>query len=56
MKTITDDYLNGAEKDAPLDITQKLKNNKYARLEIELIYPYTHKVVVPQVDKTCTNI
>ena len=56
MKTITDDYLSGADKDASLDITQKLKNNKHARLEIELIYPYSHKVVAPQVDKTCANI
>ena len=46
MQTITDEFLN-AEKNEIKDIVQKLKNNKYARLEILLRSPYTHKVIVP---------
>ncbi len=46
MQTITDEFLN-AEKNEIKDIVQKLKNNKYARLEILLRSPYTHEVIVP---------
>ena len=46
MKTITDEFLD-AEKEEIKEIVQKLKNNKYARLEILLRIPYTHKVIVP---------
>ena len=49
MKTITDDYLNGVEKNEISDINNKLKNNKYARLEIELRHPYDYRVIIPQV-------
>ena len=48
MKTIVNDYLNGCSKTEVDDIVRKLKNNKYARLEIELHHPYDHKIVVPQ--------
>ena len=30
------------------DIVRELKENKYARLEIELRYPYNYRVVIPQ--------
>ncbi len=46
MQTITDDFLN-VEKEEIKDIVQKLKNNKYARLEILLRSPYTHEVIIP---------
>ncbi len=46
MQTITDEFLN-AEKNEIKDIVQKLKNNKYSRLEILLRSPYTHEVIVP---------
>ncbi len=45
MQTITDEFLN-VDKEEVKDIVQKLKNNKYARLEISLRHPYTHKVVM----------
>ena len=44
MQTITDEFIN-VEKDEIKNITQKLKNNKYARLEISLRHPYIHKVI-----------
>ena len=46
MQTITHDFLN-VDKEEIKDIVQKLKNNKYARLEILLRSPYTHEVVIP---------
>ena len=46
MQTITDDFLN-VDKEEIKDIVQKLKNNKYARLEILLRSPYTHEVIIP---------
>ena len=46
MQTITDDFLN-VDKEEIKDIIQKLKNNKYSRLEILLRSPYTHKVIIP---------
>ncbi len=45
MQTITDEFLN-VDKEEVKDIVQKLKNNKYARLEILLRHPYTHEVVI----------
>ena len=48
MKTIFDDYLYGFQKDDIEEITKKLKNNKYAHLEIQLVYPYQWKIVIPQ--------
>ena len=46
MKTITDEFLD-VENEEIKEIVQKLKNNKYARLEILLRIPYTHEVIVP---------
>ena len=46
MQAITDDFLN-VEKEEIKDIVQKLKNNKYSRLEILLRCPYTHEVIIP---------
>ena len=48
MKTITDDYLYGVSNDEIKDTVEKLKNNEYARLEINLRHPYDCKIVVPQ--------
>ncbi len=48
MQTITDDFLN-VEKEEIKDITQKLKNNAYSRLEILLRSPYTHEVIIPNI-------
>ncbi len=45
MQTITDEFLN-EDKEEIKDIVQKLKNNKYARLEILLRHPFTHEVVI----------
>ena len=48
MKTITDDYLYGVEKDKIKEIIKKVENNKYARLDINLRHPYDHEVIMPQ--------
>ena len=45
MQTITDEFLN-VTKEEVTNIVRKLKDNKYARLEILLRHPYAHKVVV----------
>ena len=44
MKTISDHYLCGIDYD---EISDKFKNNQYARLEINLRYPYNHEIVIP---------
>ena len=44
MQTILDENLN-VSKEEEKSIVEKLKNNKYARLEILLQHPYTHKIV-----------
>ena len=49
MQAITDDFLN-VEKEEIKDIVQKLKNNKYSRLEILLRCPYTHEVIIPEIN------
>ncbi len=46
MQTITDEFLN-VTKEEVTDIVQKLKNNKYARLEILLRHPFTHDAICP---------
>ena len=46
MQIIADEFLN-TEKEIIKDIVKKLKNNKYARLEISLKHPYDYKVIVP---------
>ncbi len=45
IQTITDEFLN-VTKEEVTNIVGKLKDNKYARLEILLRHPYAHKVVV----------
>ena len=49
MKTITDDYLYGVSNEEIKDIVEKLKNNKYTRLGINLRHPFDDKVVIPQI-------
>ena len=46
MQTTLDECLN-ITKEEDKSIVETLKNNKYARLEILLQYPYTHKIVYP---------
>ncbi len=46
MQTITDEFLN-VTKEESTSITQKLKDNKYARLEVLLRHPYTYQVIYP---------
>ena len=48
MKVIADDYLNGVDKPEINGIIDKLKNNKYGRLGINLLNPYKYEVVIPQ--------
>ncbi len=45
MQTITDEFLN-VMKDEVTNIVRKLKDNKYARLEILLRHLYVHEVVL----------
>ena len=45
IQMITDEFLN-VDKEEVKDIVQKLKNNKYARLEILLRHPFTHEIVI----------
>lgn len=47
MKTIIDDYLNGVDKTETNYIIKQLKDNKHARLEINLRHPYGYNVVAP---------
>ena len=47
MKSILDDYLNGVDKSEFEDITNELRDNKYAKLEINLVSPYNYKVITP---------
>ena len=47
MRSITDEYLYGLDKNEINEIVNKLKNNKYARLEIDLHHPYDYRVVIP---------
>ena len=44
-----DDYLYGVSNDKIKEIVDKLKNDKYAMLEINLRHPYDFKVVVPDI-------
>ena len=46
-KDIFENYLC-VEKDEEKRIMETLKNNKHARLEILTVFPYTHRVVVPE--------
>ena len=44
MKTFMEESLNVTKKEKR-DIIDKLKNNKYARLEVLRRYPFTHSIV-----------
>ena len=46
MQTVLDESLH-VTKEEEKSIVEKLKNNKYARLEILLRHPYTHDIVCP---------
>lgn len=46
-KTMLKEYLEIDEKEEK-EINSRLKNIKYARLEIMTVSPYTHRVVIPQ--------
>ena len=48
MKTIVDIYLNGANKAEKDRITKQLKDQKYARLEVNLRHPDDHSIFIPQ--------
>ena len=50
MKSITDNYLYGVSNDEIKGIVDRLKNNKYARLEINLRHPYGYNVVIPKIN------
>ena len=45
---IMDDYLYGVLNDEIKDIVDKLKCNKYIRLEMNLRHAYGYDVVIPQ--------
>ena len=45
-KDIFENYLC-VDRDEEKKIMETLKNNKHARLEILIVFPYTHEVVVP---------
>lgn len=47
MRTIFDDYLDGLNSIEYEEIKEKLKNTKYARLEIDLVSPYKHAIILP---------
>ena len=44
MQEIFDDYLGSVSKEEEANIKKTLKNQKYSRLEIDLVHPYKHKV------------
>ena len=46
MQEIFDDYLGSISKDEEVNIKNTLKNLKYSRLEISLVYPYNHTIGV----------
>ena len=48
MKTLVDDYLNGVSKTEVSRIIGQLRDNKYARLEVNLTHPYGYRV-----NRTC---
>ena len=49
MKAVMDDHLYGLSNGEMKHIISKLKNNKYATLEINLRYPYGYNLVIPQI-------
>ena len=46
MQEIFDNYLGSISKDEEEKIKNTLKNLKYSRLEISLVYPYNHTIGV----------
>ena len=46
IQIIADEFLS-VTKEESTNIVQKLKNNKYAKLEVLLHHPYTHSVIHP---------
>ena len=44
MQEIFDNYLGSISKDEEKNIKNTLKNQKYSRLEISLVYPYNHTI------------
>ena len=49
MKYIFNNYLN-VEKDEEKKISETLKNNDYARLEILTVRPYAHEIITPTIN------
>jgi hypothetical protein len=47
MLTIFNDYLGTAERDEKDEIWRTLKEHKHARLEIDLRFPFGHRIVKP---------
>ena len=47
MNTIFDEYLSSIDNSEKKKIISDLKNNDYARLEVLLKRPYSHKVIIP---------
>ena len=46
-KDIFENYLDFS-RDEELNVMETLKNNKHARLEILTVFPYTHRVIIPE--------
>ena len=44
MQEIFNDYLGSVSKDEETNIKTTLKSQKYSRLEISLIHPYSHTI------------
>ena len=49
MKYIFNNYLN-VEKDEEKKISETLKNNDCARLEILTVRPYAHEIITPTIN------
>ena len=45
MQEIFDDYLGSISKEEEANIKHTLKNQRYSRLEISLVHPYSYKIV-----------
>ena len=45
MQEIFDDYLESISKEEEANIIHTLKNQRYSRLEISLVHPYSYKIV-----------
>ena len=56
MNVIFCRYLGHNSKKERSGIIEKLKNRKYATLEINLRYPFDHKIESTQKQNICCNI